>query len=188
MDASYPHALRDLLAAKPVQPLGPGQPLTEKHEALRTFSLAEAVKPRPIVDEQAVQACRAGLCLAFNFLNESHGLSQDLDTAEGSYWHAILHRREPDYWNGKYWFRRVGRHPIFDELGREAACITEERTCPAPAIYLLSQPTWDPFAFVDLCEKASHGPAMLESLCVEVQNREWELLFAYCYRRALGEN
>ena len=61
-------------------------------------------------------ACRAGLWLAFDYLDESHEISQGLPTAEGSYWHAILHRREPDAANSNYWWRRVGDHPVFAQL------------------------------------------------------------------------
>jgi hypothetical protein len=46
-----------------------------------------------------VAACRAALWLAFDFLDESHAVSQELDTPEGSYWHGLLHRREPDFAN-----------------------------------------------------------------------------------------
>src|SRR5207245_11135 len=58
-------------------------------------------------------ACvRSGLYLRFNFLDESHTISQGIHTVEGSYWHAIMHRREPDYSNAKHWFRKVGQHPV----------------------------------------------------------------------------
>src|SRR4029079_11488334 len=66
-------------------------------------------------------ACRAGLWLAFDFLDESHAISQDLETAGGSFWHAIMHRREPDASNSKYWWRRVGEHPVFASLTEAAA-------------------------------------------------------------------
>ena len=67
------------------------------------------------------EGCLAGLWLLYDFLDESHTISQSLDTLEGSYWHGIMHRREPDYENAKYWFRRVPVHPIHAELAAGGA-------------------------------------------------------------------
>ena len=65
--------------------------------------------------------CIAGVWLLHDFLDESHTISQGIDTPSGSFWHAIMHRREGDFSNAKYWFRRVGQHPVFDALGQRAA-------------------------------------------------------------------
>jgi hypothetical protein len=119
-----------------------------------------------------------------DFHDESHAISQDLNTPEGSYWHGILHRREPDYWNAKYWFRRVPKHPIFAALAADAAELTQDAATPAGSEYLLRQAMWDASAFVDLCEKAASGREDLVLLCRRIQRREWDLLFAYCYERA----
>jgi hypothetical protein len=64
-----------------------------------------------------------------------HHLNDDLDRAhalaqahEGDktcdYWHAIVHRREGDFDNAKYWLRKMGRHPVLTRVhdgGPEAA-------------------------------------------------------------------
>ena len=64
---------------------------------------------------------RAGLFLHLGCWKEAHEVAQDIDTQDGSYWHAIVHRLEPDASNAAYWFRRVGSHPTFPALRARAA-------------------------------------------------------------------
>jgi hypothetical protein len=61
-------------------------------------------------------ACRAGLLLWNDDLDASHSIAQDIEDATGSYWHAIMHRREGDYSNANYWWRRTGEHPAFGKV------------------------------------------------------------------------
>src|SRR5260221_12612843 len=58
----------------------------------------------------APQAALAGLYLYFSCRDEAHEVAQADSSADGSYWHGILHRQEPDAGNASYWFKRVGRH------------------------------------------------------------------------------
>lgn len=51
---------------------------------------------------------QAGLWLYVDDLERSHTISQNIHTPAGSYWHGIMHRREGDFWNSKYWFRKAG--------------------------------------------------------------------------------
>jgi hypothetical protein len=119
---------------------------------------------------RAPEAALAGLYLYFSCLEECHGLAQEVGTAEGSYWHAVLHRQEPDAGNSAYWFRRAGPHPIFPAL-RDAAA-----ACGYPA-----GSDWDPFGFIDYCERARRRPGSAEErIAREVQRSEWQLLFDYC--------
>jgi len=147
----------ELLESMPLAPLGKGSP-----EVGRRAAIEAACRELPA-------ACRAGLWLAFDFLDESHAISQDLETAEGSYWHAIMHRREGDFWNSKYWLRRVGAHPVDGTLGGAAA--------------RLGWKAWDAAAFVDLCERAVREGGELEAACREAQMAEWRALFAWCRER-----
>ena len=174
---AYLPAVAELLAGAPVMPLGCGSP-------------QESARPRLAVIELP-PACRAGLWLRFNFLDESHGISQDLHTPEGSLWHGMMHRREGDFSNAKYWFRHVGRHAIFGEL---APCVSSmcsrvtgllagklERWQPR----LITSGGWEPFAFIDLCV-AAETDAELRAWCEEVQFVEMMLLLASTYRAAVG--
>src|SRR5688572_16508043 len=68
------------------------------------------------IEEPSRQLIRAVVLLWHDHLDESHTISQDIQSADGSFLHGIMHRREPDYWNSKYWFNRVGRHPAFPTI------------------------------------------------------------------------
>lgn len=95
----------------------------------------------------------AGLWLYVDDLEHSHTIAQSLDTPTGSWWHAIIHRREGDFWNSKYWYRRVGAHPAMQSLKG-----------------------FDPTSFVDATEAASGNPEDL----IELQRKEWKALFDWC--------
>ena len=117
-------------------------------------------------------AVLAGLYLYLSCWDEAHGVAQDLDTPEGSYWHALVHRQEPDAGNSAYWFGQVGRHPIFAELRARAAQIGVEFGAG-----------WAPRAFIDYCEVARTRPGSPEERkALEVQRVEWQLLFDWCAR------
>jgi len=66
------------------------------------------------------QAAVSGLYLYFSCIDQAHELAQSIHTPEGSYWHGIVHRQEPDPDNARYWFRSLESHPIFPELARAA--------------------------------------------------------------------
>lgn len=63
------------------------------------------------------EAARAGLFLHTGFWNEAHEVAQELHTPDGSYWHAFIHREEPDEFNAGYWFQKAGRHPVMLQMG-----------------------------------------------------------------------
>ena len=120
----------------------------------------------------APEAALSGLWLYFSCFDEAHTIAQDIPTADGSYWHGILHRQEPDAGNAAYWFRRVGQHPVFP-LIREVASELGF--------------AWDPFAFIDFCEEARRKPGSeQERIALEIQRAEWQALFDYCARPQIG--
>ena len=78
---------------------------------------------------RAPEAALAGLYFYFSCWDDAHRVAQDISTAEGSYWHAIVHRQEPDDWNSAYWFRQVGRHPHKTRLWVVRQAVSEHQSC-----------------------------------------------------------
>ena len=168
----YPPAIGELLRKLPRMPLGPGEPDRSVKGQLEALNEA-AFAPCRVVDRDMVAACRAGLWLAFGYLDESHTISQDLHTPEGSAWHAVMHRREPDAWNSKYWWRRVGSHPVLEQLRKRSPEVGYRYTSPED--------------FVDFCERVRGTGSTDEEVAVRVQQLEWDLLFAWSFERATGK-
>ncbi len=183
--SAYGAVFAGLLETPRTMSLGPGEENASARAALEALDLDQAFAPRTIGDRMMAEGCRSGLWLYHDFLVTSHTVSQQITTPTGSFWHGIMHRREPDYPNGKYWFGRVGDHAIYPALRDEAAALASGTDhLPEEAAYLMSQDAWDPFAFIDLCEHANTGGVPAGDLCRGIQRREWELLFDYCYNRA----
>ncbi|MCE9552944.1 MAG: hypothetical protein K8T91_06150 [Planctomycetes bacterium] len=189
---NYPEPLQALIPGGTEMELAAGQPQSPMREALARFDLAAAIAPRKLVDPSLADACRCGLWLAHNYLDESHAISQGIETPTGSFWHAIMHRREGDFDNACYWFCRVRSHEVYFALQRAAAeCDAAASTVNDRALARLTQgSTWDPAAFVEVVRsvvagKASDSTAMI---CRLIARREWELLLDYCYRGAVGQN
>ena len=137
-------------------------------------------KPSQLFPRSAApDAAFAGLWLYFSCFDECHSIVQDLSSAEGSFWHGIVHRQEPDSGNAAYWFRRVGTHPIFRELCSAA----DQIVAKYPEAEFRTGGRWDPFAFIMFCERARQQPhSRQEQAALEIQRAEWQLLFDYCAR------
>ena len=106
----------------------------------------------------AAPLIKAGLHLLNDDIHNCHIIAQEHENSDGNYWHAILHRREPDYWNSKYWYKRVGDHPVIHDMQKE-------------------EPGWEPFNFVDQCEKFNTEKERL------IQLKEMTLLLYYTIKK-----
>jgi len=116
--------------------------------------------PGGVSDEDMAQCSLSAIWLLHNFLDRSHDISQEIHTREGSFWHAIMHRLEGDFWNSKYWYRKVGKHSVYNVI----------------------DDGWNPEDFVDQCEAASESGSLAEMQSEAIQ--EWKALFEYCYNQA----
>ena len=171
--ALVPKISAELRARQPLPPLCPETPWNrELSQRIEAADLPPAVA--------------SALLLWNDDLDASHTLSQGLPDPFGCWLHGTMHRREGDFSNSKYWFRKVGAHAGFAQMTRRAAAVLASASGqPSPALAALAE-RWDPFAFVDRCAAATghHGAAaaLLESL----QAAELELLTELAAERFPG--
>ena len=177
--------LQSLISRLPTMPLGHGEPDTEVRVLLAPEFRQELFAPLKLVDPRSVDLCAAGLWLAFGHLEECHKIAQSHESPDGNFWHAIMHRREGDFWNSKYWFRRVNQHPIAALLRLKAIRVQRETQCRQVET-LVMKSKWDAPLYVDLCERALSEGGVIEEFCRRTQQAEWHLLFEHCLQKAVS--
>jgi hypothetical protein len=160
----YSPRIQAILEEERMMPLGPGVPDLNMKLLLHDLT-PENCFPR-VVDRNMAQLAICGLWIRHDFLEESHEISQTIKNASGSYWHAIMHRREPDSYNAKYWFRQVGKHPAIKTLSDKLRRV------------------YDPLEAVDLIETHRDTGSPEEAQLLQIQKREWECLFDFCCLKA----
>lgn len=148
----------------------------------RTAPVAQILLIREATTEQltanpelAERACliRSLMLYANDALSESHRLIQDVPGDLAAYLHGMIHRREEDFENARYWFSRAGELPFFGELQRQSAQISED---------MAKQLNWDPYLFATLCERSKYGSRTPVKTLVGLQKAEFTTLLDYLYR------
>jgi hypothetical protein len=154
-------------------------------DRLHAMSPADVIAGK-ISDADDAACVLAALWLWHDYLDESHTICQAIDTPSGSYLHAMMHRREGDFGNAKYWVARAGRHPAFDALANQAADLVA--AAPAnKALLRMVNNGWNGAAFVDFVQQVHESPSdPLFELAVALQQMEWRVIFDHCLRGAVG--
>jgi hypothetical protein len=167
--------IKQLLATNELAELGPGPRVGVLSEAALDGQF-EAWLPGTKLSRTRQQLIRSLVLLWHDHLDASHTISQGIENADGSFVHAMMHRREPDAWNSKYWWRRVGNHSAFPEIGRRVSELLSGENSDL-AKRLVPGGHWDASAFVDACD-AARDKALIATLR-EIQRIETEVLLEY---------
>ena len=200
MNAEYSATIASIVSKletrNPLPPLAPNEEwdseLTHRIEGLSLETLFDG---QSIKDSTMGYALQSGLLLWNDALDASHTISQGLESGTGSYWHGIMHRREPDYSNAKYWFRRVGVHPSFPALRERVLALLRSNSAESDSLADYVEAIdeieeWDAFRFVDWCQAADGDRSTSEavkSFLQAVQVEEIKLLLDYSYQQALTQ-
>ena len=168
-----------------------------RHELNWLFAELRSARPSELFAHATspadATAVFAGLWLLHGDADASHRQSQSIEDEGrhrcGNFWHAIMHRQEPDYGNSKYWFRRVGQCGFLAELAQRAGELIAADGSDSARRWRtkLGLPgRWDSFAFVDWCEAAAREADVSQAKLVRrIQFVEMHLLMRATYADAV---
>jgi hypothetical protein len=173
--------LRKLLATAEPPDLGPGPRAGVRAESTLNKELDELL---PASNSDSCLLLRAVVLLWHDHLDAAHTIAQSIENADGAFIHGIMHRREPDYGNATYWFRRVGRHGAFPEIARQAGQFLEAKKDTALHSQLVPAGSWDAYAFIAACEQATQRQPddARRRVLREVQRIESEALMDWLFK------
>ena len=157
MERTISSPLEQLLAGPGLADLGPGPRPGVQSESALNDALDLFFRTTKLSRERQ-QLVRALVLLWHDHLDSSHSIAQAIENSDGAFVHGIMHRREPDYSNAGYWFRRVGKHPAFAEIASQAEHLLKTQNKPLPD-ELVPGGEWDPFGFIHACEQANRDRA-----------------------------
>ncbi|HET9217889.1 MAG TPA: hypothetical protein VFR18_12975 [Terriglobia bacterium] len=124
---------------------------------------------------QAFAVVRGGLLYALDDLDGCSEFFQNTANDLVGYWHGMKHRREADFDNARYWFRRTGTLPFFDTLHSRVSGISTDAA---------KQFSWDPYLFTGACEQHRFGDDSEVRDLARLQRAEFDVVFDYTWRQA----
>jgi hypothetical protein len=170
-----PHAYEALVAEGPTPKMA-----RELLEGVTPDQLLAA----PVKSAAYADVMLAGLWLWHDGLEESHRISQSISDVTGSFWHAIMHRREGDFSNSKYWYARASGHPVLATLAGSVGPLVNRAPADKSLLRIVAN-GWNPNAFVDFVESVSADEADVRyPIAVQLQQVEWRVLWEHCAREA----
>jgi hypothetical protein len=131
--------------------------LHECHEIVQK-NAADLLQAAPFLHQTPSKAGKkVGLVQTTESSNTIKTINLELMDQTLAFWHGIMHRREGDFSNSHYWFRRVGKHPAMSLVGDG----------------------YDADALIDDVQRA-HDAGQSPAALVQLQRQEWATLFNWC--------
>jgi hypothetical protein len=156
-----------------LRPTEPGHP--DMLRKIRAAKEEDLTGGAVLADSGYPRLIRAGLLYAYDAIDECHRIVQEIPSDLASYWHGMVHRREGDFENARYWFRRTGTLGVFGEMHAKSAEVSS---------LMGRQENWDPYLFVGQCEQARFGGDVNQKELVALQQLEFEVMFDQLWRGA----
>jgi len=171
--ALLPAAMPQLVHPSPSAPLAEATP--------NLISELDSLAPHRNKNEK-LSVC-AALWLLADDLQIAHEICQNIPSSHGSALHAIVHRREGDFWNSNYWWRRATSLPWRSPEGRPLQEQLLNPLADAPPELSswkaeLAAGRYDPARFTNLVEQHHQSSPQVVQLLLTAQRLEWAALFA----------
>ena len=134
---------------------------------------------RELVNLEDDRLVRAGALWLHGCLEPAHRIVQEIPSADGMYWHALVHRSEGDYHNSLYWFARLDTHSIFPDLRNKVEGLLDEggqANSDEGVKHLLTDKQWNPRHFVELCRRVREGQFHDRDMLQRIAAAEYNLL------------
>jgi len=161
---------------RPFERLERGKPVAEGRKAVAALSENELGVP----NSPTPSLIQGALYLSFDCFEEAHDIANTHEgTAAGNWIHAILHRREPDAGNSRYWYARVKLPAkVSAGIGREALALLGKMSALGLDSFtrkMEKSKQWEPEAFVDLCDEFRKKDAQTPAYktLAAIQEIEW---------------
>lgn len=184
-------ALLHNLPAAESPPLDAGRPHRRYIKAaLERVGMERLFPGNRIEDRQLADCVASALYLQHDFFDESHRVSQKIETPTGSFYHGIMSRREGDFSNAEYWFRHVDEHPVFHSLQQQvsqAAKMLSHRIVSDFISQIDTDQKWMPDLFVNVVARVVEtdtNNCPEKTAAKNIQRLESDLLLDYIHRCA----
>lgn len=163
--------LQTLEQREPLAPLCPNGGVYDQTlvEQIANAS-AQQISGQSNPSELAQICCRSLFHLWNDDLDRSHQLSQNVQEPLGSYLHGMMHRREGDFSNAKFWFSKAGATEAID------GPMYDQGKTIWPEIFAWKQ--WDSLKFVDAVAEAVAKEEQEEQLATlrQMQTLEFRIV------------
>tara|TARA_B100001123_G_scaffold18940_2_gene21226 strand:+ start:1977 stop:2492 length:516 start_codon:yes stop_codon:yes gene_type:complete len=161
-----PPVIKDLFYTNSLPSLGP----EKRNDSLGLNECEDLIGSAlkfPDTEHQAL--IRSALLLWHDHLEASHEISQCINSKDGSFLHALMHRREPDFPNAKYWLNQTGQYKAYSEIAKRSKILLKEAS-----LSKLFTDEWNPYAMVDSVEQTNPNTQTYKTL-QKIQQIEMEI-------------